>query len=192
MNDLSGKVALITGSGAGLGQAIALRLAKEGADTVLVDIDVTSAEKVASEVEANGRHAFAIRADVSKSSDVKDAVDQTIKKFGRIDILVNNAGICPVASFLDTDEALWDKTLAINAKSQFLMAKFVVPQMIKQGGGKIINIGSEAGKDGFPLFIAYSASKHAVLGFTAAWQRSWASTRSTSTRYVPTPCPEPR
>jgi NAD(P)-dependent dehydrogenase (short-subunit alcohol dehydrogenase family) len=168
MYDLNDKVAIVTGGGAGLGRAVALRLAKEGASIALIDIDLASVEMVAQEVRRMNRRALAIRADVSKASEVKSMVEETIKHFGRIDILVNNAGICPVRSFLETDESQWDTTLAVNAKSQFLCAKSVVPHMIAQGGGKIVNIGSEAGKDGFPLFVTYCASKHAVLGFTRA------------------------
>ena len=166
MYNFSGKVALVTGGGAGLGNAVCNRLAADGASVVVNDVDSASAEKVSSNIRAKGAKSVAIASDISDQDQVRKLVEQAMSSFGRIDILVNNAGICPVRTFLETDLSEWNTTFSINVTGMFLVTKNVVPHMIKQGGGKIVNIGSEAGKDGFPLFSTYSATKHAVLGLT--------------------------
>jgi NAD(P)-dependent dehydrogenase (short-subunit alcohol dehydrogenase family) len=166
--DFSDKVGLVTGGGVGLGRAICLRLAEEKAIVVVNDIDLVRAQKVASTIKSNGGNSIAISADISDQNEVYKMIQQIISSYGRIDILVNNVGVCPVRSFLETELSEWESTFAINVRGMFLSTKSVVPHMIKQGGGKIVNISSEAGKDGFPLFSTYCATKHAVLGLTRA------------------------
>ncbi len=180
MYDLSGKVALVTGvSGErGLGRAIALRLAEEGADVVVNDI-VAQREgsvgwgglpDVVREIEALGRQALSLVADVSDSKQVDDMVRQALERFAQIDILVNNAGAragrdrMPV---VDLDEKAWDLVQRVNVKGTFLCCKAVARSMIDRGqGGKIINMSSVSGKKGSARYAAYCASKFAVRGFT--------------------------
>lgn len=181
---LQGKVAIVTGGGRGIGQGIALALAQEGADIAVVDVDVLdsscnqyrtrevggyqSAQKVAEELRGLGRRAVAIQCDVSKWGQVQSMVETTIKEMGQIDILVNNAGVIHVASVDEFPEEAWDLTLAVNAKGLFLCSKAVIPHMKRRGGGKIINVASIAGKNGFATLAAYCASKFAAVGFTNA------------------------
>jgi len=165
---LKDKIAIVTGGGRGIGRAISLALAKEGAHVVVVDI--RSARDVTNEIRKMGQKALAVKADVSNSSQVDQAVKETLNQFGRIDILVNNAGIVTVASVLDLKEEEWDSVLNVNAKGVFLFSKAVAKHMIKQQtGGKIVNISSDAGKTGEPLMAHYCASKFAVIGFTEAF-----------------------
>lgn len=191
MYDLSGKVALVTGvSGEkGLGRAIALRLAKEGADIVANDIVAQRAGSVGwsglpdvvREIEALGRQALSVVADVSDAKQVDDMVHQARKRFGRIDILVNNAAVragrdrVPV---IDLDEDAWDLVQRVNVKGTFLCCKAVAHSMIDRGqGGKIINMSSVAGRKGVARFAAYCASKFAVRGFTQSLALELASYR---------------
>lgn len=168
---LDDKVAIVTGAGRGIGRGIALSLAKEGANVVVSDVNITSAEKVAEEVKALGCQALAVKADVSKSEEVKRMVRATLKKFVKIDILVNNAGITRIADVVDLEEEDWDAVLNVNAKGTFLCSKYVAPHMIKRKSGKIINISSVAGKTGSPGRVAYCSSKFAVVGFTQVLER---------------------
>jgi len=180
--DLSGKVALVTGAGGkqGLGRAIALRLAQEGADVVVNDVvarrtgspDWAGLPDVVHEIEALGQEACAIVADVSDAQQVDRMVHQALQQFGQIDILVNNAGApagrdrVPV---IELEEDAWDLVQRVNVRGTFLCCRAVARAMIIPGqGGKIINISSVAGKQGMARFAAYCASKFAVRGFTQA------------------------
>lgn len=163
---LSGKVAIVTGSSRGIGKTIALTMAKEGADVIVTARGIDAAEKVAEEIRAMGRRSMAIKVDVTRAADVENMVQTTTKEFKKIDILVNNAGTCRVAPLLETTEEEWDLNFNTNVKGVFLACKAVAKYMIKQGGGKIINISSCAGKRGWPFLSAYSASKFAVIGFS--------------------------
>lgn len=166
--DLSGKVAIVTGAGRGIGPAIALELADAGADVVVASRTLAELEKVAKKVEALGRKALAVTADVGRAADVKKLVEATMSQFGKIDILVNNAGIFPVKPFLEITEEEWDRVQDTNIKSQFLCCQAVAREMVKQGnGGKIVNLSSIEGA--FPLTAGrthYHASKGAVIMFT--------------------------
>jgi len=165
---LEGKVALVTGAGQGIGKAIALALAKEGANVVVTDI-TGKEEETAKEIKALGREALAIKLDVTNRKQAEDAISKTVKKFGRLDILVNNAGIYPFKPFTEITEADWEKVLSINLDGTFNCTKAAVPQMIKQKWGRIINISSIAGTVvGFQSLTHYCASKAGIVGFTRA------------------------
>jgi 3-oxoacyl-[acyl-carrier protein] reductase len=160
------KVVIVTGSGQGIGREIALTFAREGAKVVVTD--VTGKEKdVAKESENIGAQSLALKVDVSNSKDAKKMAEEVLKKFGRIDVLVNNAGIYPFKPFTEMEESDWDKVININLKGIFNCTKAVVPTMIKQKYGKIINISSIAGSVvGFLQLTHYSASKAGIVGFT--------------------------
>lgn len=164
---LSGKVAIVTGSSRGIGKAIALRFAKEGAFVVINSRKMESAKAVAEEFKNLGYNTVPIACDVSKSEEVKAMVDETVKKFGRIDILVNNAGVVDFVSFLDLTEEQWDRLMDIDLKGVYLCSQAVAKQMVKQGtGGKIINIASIAGFICFPELVHYCAAKAGVIQLT--------------------------
>jgi meso-butanediol dehydrogenase/(S,S)-butanediol dehydrogenase/diacetyl reductase len=165
---LEGKVALVTGGGRGIGRGIALALAGEGADVAVADIDYPNAQKVTEEIEALGRQAIAIKVDVTKWDQVLAMTKQTIKELGQIDILVNNAGVVGVALVEELEEEAWDRVMDVNAKGTFLCCKAVIPHMKRRGSGKIINVASIAGKNGYATLAHYCASKFAVVGFTNA------------------------
>lgn len=163
---LTGKIAIVTGASQGIGRAITLRLAREGASLVIGDIDVEAAEKVAREVRDGGTEALVVKVDVTKAEEVNKVIGEIAEKFGRIDILVNNAGISSMALVVDLKEKDWDANMRVNAKGVFLCSRAVARQMIKQKSGKIINNASLAAKRGAPFLGHYSASKFAVLGLT--------------------------
>nr|MQY69923.1 SDR family NAD(P)-dependent oxidoreductase [Bacillota bacterium] len=162
----SHKIAIVTGAGKGIGRAISLRLAREGADVVIADVDQKGAHKVAEEIKQMGRRSLVLKTDVTKVEDVKNMVEKTIEEFGRIDILVNNAGVSSMAPVVDLEEKEWDVNMNVNAKGQFLCSRAVAKQMTKQKSGKIINNASLAAKRGALFLGHYSASKFAVLGLT--------------------------
>jgi NAD(P)-dependent dehydrogenase (short-subunit alcohol dehydrogenase family) len=177
--DLKSKVAIVTGVGGehGIGRAIALRLAKEGADVVVSDLTANPKSStwaglpsVVEEIECLGRKAIAIEADISNSAHVDRLVQGTIQQFGHIDILVNNAGSAAGPDrvpIVELEEEIWDQVQRINVKGTFLCCKAVAKELIKQGlGGKIINMSSIAGTKGISRFGAYCASKFAVRGLT--------------------------
>jgi 3-oxoacyl-[acyl-carrier protein] reductase len=165
---LKNKVAIVTGSGQGIGREIALTLAKEGTKVVVADIAAT-VNDVVKEIEKIGSQALAIKVDVSKRKETEEMAQKTLQKFGRIDILVNNAGIFPFKSLLEMEEEDWDHVLNVNLRGVFNCTKAVLPIMVKQKYGKIINIASIAGtKVGFSNLVHYSASKGGILGFTKA------------------------
>ncbi len=165
---LEGQVAIVTGAGQGIGRAIALTLAREGATVVVNDIDLEKAEKVAEEVSAQGGQALPVQADVSVGDEVNNLVEKTLDSYKRVDILVNNAGVAKMTRFLELTEAEWDRTMNINIKGQFLCSKAVIAQMIKQKRGKIVNIASLAAHIGAPGLAAYGASKGGVVQLTKA------------------------
>jgi len=169
MYDLGGKTALVTGAGRGIGAAIALRLAREGADVVVVDIDGVLAEAVAEQLRHHGASSLGLQVDVASADQVDQMVKAAMQHFGKIDILVNNAGINLVKPMLQMTEREWDRLFEVNLKSYWLCARAIAPQMISRGtGGKIINASSKAGKtpSRYAPIGAYSTTKHGVIGFT--------------------------
>ncbi|OGN95089.1 MAG: hypothetical protein A2Y89_06590 [Chloroflexi bacterium RBG_13_51_18] len=165
---LENKVAIVTGGAKGMGRAIALKFAEEGADVVVTALHIEGARKVAEEINALGRKGLAIKSDISKSAEVKDMVEQTIKKFNKIDILVNNAGGVGVTGG-DTDTATeedWDKIIDVNLKGAFLVTMAVVPYMKKQKSGKIINISSMGAVNPAVSVLHYHAAKAGMLGLS--------------------------
>jgi NAD(P)-dependent dehydrogenase (short-subunit alcohol dehydrogenase family) len=164
---LQDKIALVTGAGAGIGRAIARAMAGEGASVAAADIDRAAAEKTAADAAGNSRRAIAIEADCGDVASIDRMVARTIAKFGRLDIIVNNAGVTRYATILDLTEADWDRIHRVNAKGVFFCLQRAAREMIKTGGGRIINIASIAGR-GHPgaSNAAYSASKGAVIALT--------------------------
>ncbi|MFA7437944.1 glucose 1-dehydrogenase [Castellaniella sp.] len=159
-NQLSGKVAIVTGAGGGFGEGIAHMYAQEGAQVVVADINQQGAERVASAI---GPQALAVKVDITSSAEVADMVAKTLEKFGRIDIIVNNAGTTHKNQpMLDVDEQTFDRVFNVNVKSIYLISKAIVPVMRKQGGGVILNVGSTAGIRPRPGLTWYNASKGAV------------------------------
>jgi len=168
---LEDKVAIITGAGSGIGRAIALAFANEGAVVVLADLNHDAVKETEKEIKESENKSITIKTDVTKGSDVDAMVTQTLEEFGRIDILVNNVGIpgSQEATVLhSTPEEEWDRVVAVNLKSVYLCSKRVIPEMIKQGAGKIINLSSAAGIVAFPGRAAYTATKGAVSLITKA------------------------
>jgi 3-oxoacyl-[acyl-carrier protein] reductase len=171
----AGKVAIVTGAARGIGQSIALTLAREGADVVVTDVDLEGAQRVAQEIEGLGRKAKAIQADVSQREAVRRLVSEAVSLFGKIDILVNNAGIIRRGTFVEHDPQDWERVLSVNLGGTFNCTKEVVPLMIEQGGGKIINISSVVGKMGdIASAPSYGTSKGAINTFTKSLARELA------------------
>jgi 3-oxoacyl-[acyl-carrier protein] reductase len=166
---LSDTVALVTGSARGIGRAIALAFAREGADLVLADLRADALPGVADAIRELGRRALAHPADVSDAAQVRALVERALGEFGRVDVLVNNAGTIVLPGGLEeTTPEAWDTMMATNARSVFLCSRAVVPGMRRRGQGRIVNVASTAGLRPLPERSAYSASKHAVVGFTRA------------------------
>jgi NAD(P)-dependent dehydrogenase (short-subunit alcohol dehydrogenase family) len=165
--DFTGKVTLVTGGGNGIGRAASVAFARHGAKVVVVDRDTAGAEATAGIIRQDGGEAIAVTADVTKSEDVKAYVKAAIEKFGRIDCFFNNAGIegkvAPIAQY---DEAVFDQVIGVNVKGVFLGLRHVLPEMIRQSSGAVVNTASVAGLVGTPNMPAYVASKHAVIGLT--------------------------
>ena len=165
--DFSGKVALITGGGGGIGRATALGFAARGARVMVVDHDTAAGEASVGVVRQQGGEANFTRADVSLSAEVRHYVQATLDAWGRIDCFFNNAGIeGKVAAIQDYDDELFDRVIAINLRGVFLGMKHVLPVMLRQGSGAIVNTASTSGLFGGPGMAAYVASKHGVLGLT--------------------------
>lgn len=163
---LAGKVAIITGAGAGIGRAAALLFAREGAEVVVADRDPEGGAKTVSLIKENGGEAIFVQVDVSDAADVRRMVKATVERYGKLGILINNAGIYAQASVVETAEEEWDRILDINLKGVFLCSKYSIPEMIKGGGGSIVNIGSEAGIVGIKNQVAYNVSKSGVIALT--------------------------
>jgi len=165
---LNEKVAIITGGASGIGRATALLFANQGAKVIILDLDKSLGESIEKEIVDRGGLSTFILCDVTQSEQCKRAVDIAYRRFGRIDILFNNAGIVRRADVLSTSEEDWDRVMDVNVKSIFLMSKYVVPFMIENEGGVIINNGSGWGLKGGKEAVSYCASKGAVVNMTRA------------------------
>lgn len=165
--DFTGKVALVTGGGNGIGRATSAAFARHGAKVVVVDRDSAGADATVGIIRQNGGEAIAVTADVTKSDEVKRYVKSALDTFGRIDCFFNNAGIeGKLAPTAEHDEAAFDAVIGVNVKGVFLGLRHVLPEMIRQGSGAVVNTASVAGLVATPGMPAYVASKHAVIGLT--------------------------
>jgi 3-oxoacyl-[acyl-carrier protein] reductase len=172
---LKGKVALVTGGVQGIGKAIAVRLAKDGADVVVADINIDLAQSVLAEMKSWGVSAVALKADVSDSQEVEDLVKKVQEKFPTLDILVNNAGISKDGLLIRVSEEDWDRVLKVNLKGAFNLTKSVAKVMIKQKSGRIVNITSVIGMMGNVGQTTYAASKAGLIGLTKSAAKELAS-----------------
>ncbi|MWB96425.1 3-ketoacyl-ACP reductase [Flavobacterium sp. GA093] len=166
MTDLKNKNALITGAGKGIGKAIALALAKEGVNVILISRTQFDVDQLAIEIENFGVKSLALSADVSDINSVNAAVEKALLQFKNIDILINNAGIASFGKFMELEPADWEKIIQVNLMGTYYTTRAVLPNMIERQSGDIINISSTAGLNGNALTSAYSASKFAVMGLT--------------------------
>ena len=168
MDELVEKKAIITGGASGIGRAAALLFAGAGAAVVIADIDDQRGEAVVKKIHAGGGEGIYVHCDVTKAEDCQRTVQKTINSFGGVDILFNNAGIIRRASVIDTTEEQWERVMAVNVKSVFLMSKYTIPHMVQAGGGVILNTSSGWGLVGGRDAVSYCASKAAVVNLTRA------------------------
>lgn len=166
MTDLKNKNALITGAGKGIGKAVAIALAKEGVNLILVSRTKSDIDQLAEETAKLGVKTLALSADVSDINSINTAVEKAIAEFKSIDILINSAGIASFGKFLELEPEAWERIIQVNLLGTYYTTRAVIPNMIERQTGDIINISSTAGLNGNALTSAYSASKFAVLGLT--------------------------
>ena len=167
MARLDKKVALVTGAGRGIGRAMAVRLAQEGAHVVVADIDTHLAAETTTQVTALGCQSLALQVDVTRRADIERMVQRSVEGLGRLDILMNNAGVLRIQEVLDITEADWDFVCNVNLKGAFFVMQAVARQMIQQGSsGKIVNTASISGKQPEPYFLHYGVSKAGVISMT--------------------------
>ncbi|WP_035291074.1 SDR family oxidoreductase [Clostridium sp. KNHs214] len=171
---LKDKVAVVTGGGSGIGEGICLELAKQGVRVAVTDINKKGAEKVANAIKENGGIASAYKLDVTDMKNIKEVGNSVKEEFGLVDIWVNSAGISIITPFFEHTEEIWDMTMNINLKGQFLCCKEAVSQMLENGGGSIINMSSQSGKVGTNNYQAYCASKFGVIGLTQSLSKEFA------------------
>ena len=163
----AGKVAFVTGAGSGIGRATALAFAREGASVVVTDISEQGNQETVRMIEELDERALAVRCDVTRTGDVKAALDRTVETFGRLDVAFNNAGVeQEEAATAQLAEEVWDRVIDIDLRGVFLCMKHEIPLMLEQGGGAIVNTSSGAGVKGFPGGAAYVAAKHGVVGLS--------------------------
>lgn len=174
--DFTSKVAIVTGAAQGFGKGIAEELAKRGALLVISDVKEDAVNAVAKAIDPSGDRVIAMKCDVSNSEQCQAMVDKAVSAFGRVDIAINNAGIAPAMAPLHlTTEEVMDKQFAVNVKGVQFGMRFQIEQMLKQGGGCILNVSSMAGLGGAPGVASYAAAKHAVIGLTKTGAAEYAS-----------------
>ena len=165
---LAEKVALITGGASGIGRATAMCFAREGAAVAVADVDEAGGQDAVAAITDEGGRAIFVCCDVSQAADCRHAVEEAVEQLGALDVLFNNAGIIRRTTVVDTSEEVWDRVMAVNVKSVFLLSKYAIPVMAQAGGGVIINTGSGWGLTGGRRAVSYCASKAAVVNMTRA------------------------
>jgi hypothetical protein len=164
--NFQGKVAVVTGAAKGIGSAAAVAFAQSGAQVALLDRDKEGGEEVVQKIRQDHGEAMLLSTDISKEEDVQAAIEKTVSSWGRIDILVNNAGIYYQANAVDTPLEAWEQVLAVNLTGAYLCTKYAVREMVKHGGGVVVNVGSEAGLVGIKGQVAYNVSKGGIIALT--------------------------
>src|ERR1700709_1109147 len=188
---MSNRVALVTGGAQGIGKGIALALGENGFQVAIADLNLGVAEQTAKEIVAAGGTAIAVVADVTDTASVQTAVDTVTKELGPIEVVVNNAGWDDFMPFLDTTEEFWDKILDINFKGALRVTQAVVPGMAERGFGRVVNIGSDAGRVGSSLEAVYSGAKGGIIAFTKTLAREVATKGVTANTVCPGPTDTP-
>lgn len=171
---LKGKVAIVTGAASGIGRATAILFGQEGAKVMCADVNAEGAERTARQIADTDGEAASTGADVSKEADVQRMVRDTVERWGRLDIMFNNAGVALGLPVTQVSEEAWDRLIDINLKGVFLGCKHAIPEMLKQGGGAIVNTASDAGLMGTAMLSTYSASKGGVVLLTKSLAVEWA------------------
>ena len=183
---LQDKVAIVTGGAQGLGEGIARRLAEEGASVVIADINGVKAKSVADGLTQEGKHAIAVTLDVAERKQVREAIQKTVDRFGRLDVMFNNAGFNKPLPFMDVDEDNFNSIMRVNAFGVLIGTQEAARQMMAQGGGgKIINTASIAGRQGYAEFAPYCASKASVISLTQAAAREFGKHKITVNAFAP-------
>jgi len=165
---VTSRVALVTGGGRGIGRAIVLRLAKDGLRVAVGARTAAQVEETAAAARASGAAALPLAIDVTDPASVADAIERTVSELGPVDVVVNNAGVAESAPLARTEPELWERHFRVNATGPYLVTRAVLPGMLERGWGRVINVASLAGLYGSPYVTAYTASKHALVGFTRA------------------------
>jgi 2-hydroxycyclohexanecarboxyl-CoA dehydrogenase len=186
-----GRVALVTGGARGIGAAIARGLADDGLAVAIADLRLAEARQLVSEIEAANGKTLAVELDVTNSESVSAAVAATRERFGQIDVLVNNAGWDELKPFLDTDEEFWDRVIEVNFKGALRLTRQVLPEMVERRWGRVVNIGSDAGRVGSSLESVYSGAKGGIIAFTKTVAREVARSGVTANVVCPGPTDTP-
>src|SRR3954453_19493849 len=186
-----GRVAFVSGAGRGIGRSIALRLAEHGDEIAVGDIREDDAAETVTAIEETGGRAVALPLDVTDSASVANAVEETLGLLGPVEILVNNAGWDEMKPFVETDERFWDRVIEVNYKGCLRMTQATLPDMVDRGWGRIVNIGSDAGRVGSSFESVYSGAKGAIIAFTKTIAREVARSGVTANTVCPGPTDTP-